>query len=431
MLYYTVSSGLILLVLLAVGVPIWLVLTGGAIVLLLVDGSSIAGIGQDILDHMNSSSLLAVPFFVIAAGFIQGGGIARALMNMSAAWIGRLPGGLPLAALGATAIFAAINGSSVATVMAMGTLIVPELVDRGYSRRFALGLTAAAGTLGILVPPSTPLIVYGLITETSIPRLFLAGILPAILQISLFAVVIVIVSRRDKVEAVAFQGMRHFARVNYEALPAMAVPGIIMVGIYGGFITVTEAAALSAAVALIVSLLFYSSLRIAQIPRVLMEGTGRTAAILLIVAGADLLADWLTRNGVAGQLAAAVGAQNLGPVGFLFLMAGILLVLGMILEGYAIILLTMPLTLPLLQALDIDKVHYAIFMTVGVELAMLTPPVGLNLFVMAEVAKAPVAEVQRGTLPFLLAMLVLWVLIILFPGISTTLPDLVLGVASS
>lgn len=416
-----------ILVVLALGVPIWLALTGCAVVLLLLMGSSVAGIGQDILDHMNSATLLAVPFFVIAAGFIQGGGIARALMNMAAAWVGRLPGGMAMAALFATAIFAAINGSSVATVMAMGTLVIPELVSRGYNKNFAMGLTAAAGTLGILIPPSTPLIVYGLITETSIPRLFLAGLVPGLLQMFLFCIVILILVPKQNIEKTAFQGWSHFSKVNMEAIPALFVPIIIMGGIYGGFVTVTEAAALSAAVALLISLLAYSSLKLVQVPGIVVDGMMRTAAIMMIVAGADLLADWLVREGIASQISAFVGAQDLTPTGFFIVMALVLLLLGMVLEGYAIILLTMPLTIPILQALEIDFIHYAIFITIGIELAMLTPPVGLNMFVTAEVAKARVADVQRGVIPFFIAMLVLWILVIMFPQISTMLPDLIMG----
>lgn len=422
-------AGLSLLAALALGIPIYVALTGLAIILLLAEGGSIGGIGQDILDHMNSATLIAVPFFVIAAGFIQGGGIANSLINMAASWIGRFPGGIALAALLATGLFAAINGSSVATVLAMGTLVVPEMVQRGYKRSFALGLTAAAGTLGILIPPSMPLVIYGLLAEVSIPRLFLAGVVPGALQIALFSAVIVATAARQGGQSIPFPGWRGVARANFEALPALAVPLIVLGGIYGGFVTVTEAAALSAAVALFVSMFVYRSMRLNAIPDVLVQGISRTAAILLIIAGADLLADWLTRAGLATALAEMVASTQLSPTQFLLLMAGVLLVLGTVLEGYAIILITLPLTLPILDVLGIDRVHYAIIMVIGIELAMLTPPVGLNLFVMAEVAKAPVSEVQRGMLPFFLAMLVLWVLVIIFPQISTGLPDLVLGPA--
>jgi C4-dicarboxylate transporter DctM subunit len=422
-------GSLALLAALASGIPIYVTLIGVSIILLMIEGGSIGGIGQDILDHMNSATLIAVPFFVIAAGFIQGGGIAKALINMAESWIGRLPGGVALAALFATGLFSAINGSSVATVLAMGTLVVPEMVDRGYKRSFALGLTAAAGTLGILIPPSMPLVVYGLLSEVSIPRLFLAGVVPGALQIFLFSIVIMTLAAREGGQSAPFPGWRNLAEANIKALPALAVPLVVLGGIYGGFVTVTEAAALSAAVALLVSLFVYRSLRPSAIPDILVQGVSRTAAILLIIAGADLLADWLTRAGLATHLAQMVTAMELTGTQFLIVMAAILLVLGTVLEGYAIILITLPLTLPILDVLGIDRVHYAIIMVIGIELAMLTPPVGLNLFVMSEVAKAPVSEVQRGMLPFFAAMVVMWVLVILFPEISTGLPNLVLGPA--
>lgn len=415
------------LVLLAVGVPIYVSLIGVAAVLILLEGGSIAGIGQSILDHMNSATLMAVPFFVLAAGFIQGGGMAKALIDMAAVWVGRLPGGVPVAAVLATAVFAAINGSSVATALAMGTLIVPEMMKRGYQRSFALGLTAAAGTLGILIPPSMPLVLYGLIAEESIPRLFLAGVVPGLIQVVMFATIVMVLARRYGGRPEPFPGWSTFARANVRAAPALVVPIIVLGGIYGGIVTVTEAAALSAAVALLVGVFIYRALRFVEIPRLLTDGMSRTAAILVIVAGAGLLSHWITRSGLPNDLVDWVIGFDLAPWQFLLVMALILLALGTILEGIAIILITLPLTLPILAALDISLVHYAIVITIAIEVAMLTPPVGLNLFVMAEVARAPVSEVIRGVLPFLAAMVILLLLVIFIPEIATWLPDLVFG----
>jgi len=413
--------------LLAAGVPIFVALVGVGAALLIGEGGSIAGIGQSVLDNFNSATLMAVPFFVLAAGFIQGGGVARALMDMAYAWIGRMPGGIPLAGLFSTGIFAAINGSSVATAMAMGSVLVPEMQQRGYSRQFALGLTAAAGTLGILIPPSMPLVIYGLLAETSIPRLFLAGVVPGLIQMAFFAVIIVATARRHGGRGDPFPGWRAFSRANVSAIPALLVPLIVLGGIYGGFVTVTEAAALSAAVALIVSMFVYRALKLRQVPAILADSIGRTAAILVIVAGAVLLSHWITRSGLPADLVRWVSGFNLTSWQFLLIISGILLVLGMFLEAFAIILITVPLTLPILASLSIDTVHYAIILTIAIEIAMLTPPVGLNLFVMAEIAKAPVAEVIRGVLPFLWAMILLLGLIIFFPVLTTWLPDLVLG----
>lgn len=417
------------LLLLAVGVPIYVSLIGVAALLLIGEGGSIAGIGQSILDSFNSATLMAVPFFVLAAGFIQGGGVARALIDMAYVWVGRLPGGIPIAALVATGIFAAINGSSVATALAMGSVVVPQMQQRGYKRQFALGLTAASGTLGILIPPSMPLVIYGLLAEASIPRLFLAGVVPGLIQMALFAVIIVLTARRHGGRSEPFPGWRTFSQANLQAIPALLVPMIVLGGIYGGFVTVTEAAALSAAVALVVSIFVYRALRLGQVPQILTDSVTRTAAILVIVAGAVLLSHWITRSGLPADLVRWVSGFNLSALEFLLIITAILLVLGMFLEAFAIILITVPLTLPILAALAIDPIHYAIILTIAIEVAMLTPPVGLNLFVMAEVAKAPVAEVIRGMVPFLWAMLLLLGIVILFPGLTTWLPDLVLGPA--
>lgn len=415
------------LMLLAVGVPIYVALIGVGSLLLIGEGGSIAGIGQSILDNFNSATLMAIPFFVLAAGFIQGGGMARALIDMAHAWVGKMPGGIPLAALFATGIFAAINGSSVATALAMGSVVVPEMQRRGYTRQFALGLTASAGTLGILIPPSMPLVIYGILAEASIPRLFLAGVVPALIQMAMFAGIIVVTARRHGGRGDPFAGWHRFARANAVAIPALMVPVIVLGGIYGGFVTVTEAAALSAAVALLVSLFVYRSLHPRQVPAILTDSVQRTAAILVIVAGAVLLSHWITRSGLPADLVRHVSGYNLSASQFLLIISGIMLLLGMILEAFAIILITVPLTLPILAALGVDLVHYAIILTIAIEIAMLTPPVGLNLFVMAEVAKAPVAEVIRGTLPFLCSMILLLGLVIYFPALATWLPNLVMG----
>lgn len=422
------SFGLVLFAgLLVAGVPIYVSLIGAAALLTVLDGGPIAGIGQFLLDQLNSGTLMALPFFVLAAVF-QGGGVARSLMNMAASWVGWLPGGIPIATLLATGLFAAINGSSVATALAMGTLVVPEMQSRGYSRRFAVGLTAAAGTLGILFPPSLMMVLYGLVAETSIPRLFLAGIVPGLLQMALFVVVILLTARRHGGRAEPFAGWANFGRANARALPGLLVPIIVLGGIYGGVVTLTEASALAAVVALLVSWLGYRAVRLGQIPSMLVDGMTRTSSVLVIVAGATLLSHWLTRTGLPGQLVAWVGAMHLGRWQFLLLMELILLLLGAMLEGTAIILISVPLTLPILDALGIDRVHYAIIIGITIELAMLHPPVGINLYVMSEISKAPVAEVIMGVLPFLVATIGLLLLVTFMPDLATALPNLVLGV---
>lgn len=422
----TATLGFIALMgLLTAGVPIYLALIGIAAGLLLVEGASVAGIGQAILDQMNSESLMAVPFFVLAAAFIRGGGIAKALIDVSAAWLGRLPAGLPLAALAATGIFAAINGSSVATAMAMGSVAIPALVERGYPRQFAVGLTAAAGTLGILLPPSLPLVIYGLISETSIPRLFLAGVVPGLMLLAMFMVVAVVASSRLGMKAEPFAGWPAFGRANLSALPALTIPVVVLGGIYGGFVTVTESSALAAILSLAISLLVYRAITARDVAPLLLSGMSQTAAVLIIVSGASLLSYWISRSGLPADVVRWVIGMNLAPWQFLVLMTLVLIALGTVLEAYATILMTVPVTLPILDALGIDRIHYAIIVVITIEIGLLSPPVALNLFVVSEVSKAPMGEVIRGTIPYLAAMLVMLALLIFFPQIALWLPGAV------
>lgn len=421
---------LALLLLLAIGVPIFAALMGVSAALLLSEGKSVAGLGQHVLDHLNSLTLMAVPFFVLAAVLMKGGGIARALFDWATVLVGRMPGGLPIAAILATAVFAAINGSSVATALAMGTMVVPLLTERGYDRRFVLGLVAAAGTLGILIPPSLPLVVYGLVSETSVPRLFLAGVVPGLMQVLFFAAIVLVKERR----AVAGGAVRSMAealpwgRTTVRAMPAVSVPVIVLGGIYTGLVTVTEAAALAAVAALAVNQLIYRSVSLPQLPPMVVEAMESTAKVIMIVASALLLSHWIGLSGLARELTRIVTDAGLEDWQFLLLMCAILLVMGTLLEGYSIILITVPLTLPILDALAIDTVHYGIILILTIEMAMLTPPIGLNLFVMAGVARAPIAEVARGVAPFFAAMVVLLLLVAFVPALSTALPNLVFGV---
>lgn len=415
------------LLLLAAGIPIYLVLMGVASFLLLLDGRTLAGLGQHVLDHMNSPILISVPFFILAAVLMRGGGLARVLFDAALTWIGWIPGGLAIAGIVATAIFAAITGSSAATTMAMGTLLVPLLVDRGYDRSFAMGLTAAAGTLGILIPPSLPMLLFGLITEESIPRLFLGGVIPGLMQAGLFCIYILFIARRVGGAPEPMAPRAHFLRTNVQALPAFMIPVVVLGGIYGGFVTLTEAAVLGALIALLAVLFVYRSARWRDIPAMLTETIDRTSVIILIIAGATLVSAWIIKSGIPQQLAHSIIESNLTAWQFLLIVNVCLLILGMFLEGVAIILIVLPVVSVVVRDMGIDMTHFAVVMVINIELALLSPPIGLNLFVMSNVTKRPVSEVLRGTVPFFLIMLVLLIMVTFIPALSTWLPNIVLG----
>ena len=240
--------------LLAVGMPIFLVLGLCAAVLYIASGEPLIGVTQVVIDHLNSPTLMSLPLFVMAATFMRQGGVAKALVDVSAAWLGGIRGSLGLVTVVACTLFAAISGSSVATALAMGTILLPAMIERGYPRSFALGVVGASGTIGIVIPPSLALILYGIVAEQSVPRLFLAGVLPGLLQATAFFAWVWYDARRRKFPVEPALPLAERLRVTARAIPALIVPVIVLVGIYGGVVTVTEAAAIAAVVSLLVSL---------------------------------------------------------------------------------------------------------------------------------------------------------------------------------
>src|SRR5512140_443223 len=243
--------------LLGTGMPIFLVLGLCAGVMFATSGQPLVGAAQLVINELNSPTLMALPLFVMAATFMRFGGIADALVNLAAAWLGGLPGSLGLVTVVSCTLFAAICGSSVATALAMGSLLIPAMIEKGYPRSFALGVIGASGTIGIVIPPSLALLLYGIVAEQSVPRLFLAGVLPGLLQAAVFFLWVLYYARKHNFPVEPSQPLAVRLRVSLHALPALAVPIVVLVGIYGGFVTVTEAAALSSVTALLVSLLFY------------------------------------------------------------------------------------------------------------------------------------------------------------------------------
>jgi len=416
-----------LLILLFIGLPIFVALGGLSMILLMSNHTPGISIAQVVIDKLNGETILAVPFFVMAAQFMERGGIAKSLIAMAEAWLGWLRGGLALTCVGATTVFAAVSGSSVATALAMATILVPAMLARGYDRPFAVGVVGASGTLGILIPPSIILVIYGLIAEASIPRLFLAGIIPGLLQGALFAAFILFYAHRKQLPRTAPPTLKEFAQANLAALPAVLIPVVIFVGIYGGYATIAEAAGLAAFLAIFVSLVVYRGCTLREVIPITAVALRRSAAIIMIVVAALLFGHWLTETRMPVKLVEFVTAIDLEAWQFLIIMSAIMLILGTVLEGLSIVLITVPLVLPLLHQFNIDPVHYAIIVVINIEMAMLTPPVGLNLFVLSSVSKAPVSEVIKGILPFLGLMAILLLAVTFVPALSLFLPAVILN----
>ena len=413
--------------LLAAGMPIFLVLGACAAVLYAVSDQPLIGVAQVIIDHLNSSTLMSLPLFVMAAAFMRQGGVAKALVEVSAAWLGGIRGSLGLVTVVACTMFAAISGSSVATALAMGTILLPAMLEKGYPRGFALGVVGASGTIGIVIPPSLALILYGIVTEQSVPRLFLAGILPGLLQASAFFMWVWYYARRNDFPKEPAMPMPERLRVTVRALPALAVPIVVLVGIYGGIVTVTEAAAIASVVALLVSLIFYRGFKVSQTLSVIADALRSAGTIMLIVATALAFGHWMTESGAPAKLVTWTLAHHFATWEFLLAMNVLLLVLGCFLEVIAALLLVMPILAPALVPLGVDPVHFAIIFTHNMEIALIHPPVGLNLYVLSTISAAPVGEVIRGILPFLILLLVVLGIITYVPELTLWLPNLVYG----
>jgi len=413
--------------LLAAGMPIFLVLGLCACVMFLMSGEPLVGFAQLVLNDLNSPTLMALPLFVTAATFMRFGGIANALVNVAAAWLGGLPGSLGLVTVVACTMFAAICGSSVATALAMGTILIPAMLERGYPRSFVLGVVGASGTIGIVIPPSLPLILYGIVAEQSVPRLFLAGILPGLLQAAAFFIWVLFEARRRNFPIEPVLPLSERIRLTLTALPAMLVPLVVMAGIYGGFVTVTEAAALSAVTALAVSLLFYRGFHWSETLSIVASGLRNAASIMLIIATALAVGHWLTGSGAPARFVQFLLGHGYEPWQFMLAINALLLVLGCFLEVTATLLLVLPIIAPALAQMGIDPVHFSIIFTHNMEIGLVHPPVGLNLFVLSSIAAAPMGEAIKGILPFLALLFAVLSIIIFVPQLTLWLPDLVLG----
>ncbi len=413
--------------LLAAGMPIFLVLGACASVLYFVSGQPIIGLAQNMIDQLNSSTLMSLPLFVMAAAFMRRGGVAQALVDLSAAWLGGIKGSLGLVAVVSCALFAAISGSSVATALAMGTILLPAMIERGYPRSFALGVLGASGTIGVVIPPSLALILYGIVTEQSVPRLFLAGILPGLLQAAAFFVWVLWYARRKNFPAEPPLPAAERLRVTWRGLPAMAVPAVVLIGIYGGFMTVTESAAMAAVTSLLVSLVVYRGFRWTQTLDVIAEALSSAGVIMLIIATALVFGHWMTGSGVPARIVEFTTHQGFSTWEFLLAMNVMLLVIGCFLEVVSTLLLVMPILAPVLMPLGIDPVHFGIIFTHNMEVGLVHPPVGLNLYVLSTISDAPIGEVIRGILPFLVILLLVLGLITYWPEMTLWLPDLVFG----
>jgi C4-dicarboxylate transporter DctM subunit len=416
----------VFIILLVLGVPIYLTmgLTSG---LVFASEGSLVPLAQKIIDELNSPTLLAVPYFVIAATFMERGGVAKALINAATAWIGRVHGGLGLVSVLTCAIFAAMCGSSVATAIAMGTIMIPAMLRNGYKPAFAGGILVSAGTLGILIPPSLAFVVYGVLADASIPRLFLGGVIPGLISATMMGVYVYFYSKKNGYVDRVPMPRDEKIKKTVNAIPALLVPVVVLGGLYGGFVTLTETAALSAVVAIALALFVYREVKPSDFLQVMTHGVRSAAAIMIIIAMALAFGHLITETGIAQKTLDIVKGLDIQPWQFLLAVNIILIFLGMFLEVFSILLIMVPIVLPLLEPLGIDPIHFGVMLVINMELALMSPPVGLNLFVISNISKIPLAQVLRGTMPFFVLMVGLLIVVTYIPIVSTWLPNLLMG----
>ncbi|KZM51188.1 TRAP transporter large permease [Labrenzia sp. OB1] len=411
-----------LFALLLIRVPVAFALGGLGLALLMLGGFSPLMAPQAILSTLDGFILLAVPLFLLMSNILLKGGVGRDLFAAVHAWVGHWPGGLAVATIISCGIFAAISGSSVATAATIGTVAIPEMIGRGYQRRFVYGLLAAGGTLGILIPPSIPMIVYAFVTEQSVLDLFLAGIGPGILLVVLFIAFSMIYARwfgGFTPEPAAEWPER--LRATLRALPAVLLAAYVIGVIYTGAATPTEAAALGLAGALVITLamrrLSWTGFREA-----IFESMATTVAILLIVAGAKVFGKAITLYRIPQEISVFIGQNIDTQLAFILVVSVVLLIMGLVFEALSMVLIMTPVLLPAAMLLGFDPIWFGVFMVVMVECALITPPVGLNLYVIQSVAKASLTDVSRGVLPFLLIMLLSAAILYVWTDLALYIP---------
>lgn len=413
---------LLLLIFMLIGVPIAFTLGGmGLGMLLLADFSPLIAT-HALLSSIDNFILLSVPLFLLMSNILLKGGVGTDLFNAVQSWVGHLPGGLGIATILSCAFFAAISGSSVATAATIGTVAIPEMIQRGYAKPFVYGLLAAGGTLGILIPPSIPMIVYGVITEESIVDLFMAGIGPGIFLVLLFTFYAVFHGIRHRGASVPNKtALNQRIAATLKASPVFILAMIVLGGIYGGVFTPTESAAVGLICAIII-VLFKKSINKRQFHQAITESLLTTVTIFLIIAGAKVFSKAITLYRIPQDITALI-TNNIDHVGlFILMVCFVLLLLGFFLESISMLLIMVPVLLPSLGILGIDPIWFGIIFVIMIECALITPPVGLNLFVIQAVAKADLQTVISGVYPFIFLMFLAVIIIYLVPDIALYIP---------
>ncbi|MFC0270191.1 TRAP transporter large permease [Metabacillus herbersteinensis] len=370
---------------------------------------------------LDDFSLTALPMYVLMSQILLVSGVGRDLYEMASRWFRHFPGGLAIATLFCCTIFAAISGSSVATALTVGSVALPEMVRRGYNKRHVLGLLAAGGTLGILIPPSVPMIIYGSVTGESIGKLFIAGIVPGLILTIAFMIFASYQTRHIRDVPATWKERMEASKT---AIWGLMLPVIVIGGIYSGLFTPTEAAAVGVVLSFAISAFVYRNLNMDNFKQIIFSTVKTNAMILLIIVGAMLLGYIMTVLQIPQTITNYATEQDISPWVIFILINVALLILGMFLETVSILVITLPILYPIIVALGFDPIWFAIIMVINMELALISPPVGLNLFVLKGIDRSnTINEIVRGVIPYAIIMVLFIVLLSFFPEIATFLVD--------
>ena len=410
--------------LMLIGVPIAISLgLAGSATIILFSQDSVRSLSIKLFETSEHYTLLAIPFFLLAGAFMTTGGVARRLIDFANACVGHIRGGLAIAAVLACMLFAALSGSSPATVAAVGSIAIAGMVRSGYPQAFGAGIICNAGTLGILIPPSIVMVVYAAATETSVGKLFMAGVVPGLLLGTLLMVAIYVIAVKKNLPAMPRATLREWLSCARQARWGLLLMVVILGGLYSGKITPTEAAAVAAVYSAFIALFVYKDMTFKQTPKVLLESAKLSIMLMFIIANAMLFAHVLTTEQLPQQITAWVIEAGLSPVAFLLVVNIVLLVAGAFMEPSAIILILAPILFPIASKLGIDPIHLGILLVVNLEIGLITPPVGLNLFVTSAVTGMPLGATVRAAMPWLVLLLLFLILITYVPAISLALPN--------
>ncbi len=413
--------------LLVIGTPIaTLMVITTAVALLMHSSTSLMVLPQQFFNALDNSILLSIPFFILAGAVMTEGAIARRLIAVINALVGSYPGGLAVATTLACLFFAAISGSSPATVVAIGSVMIPALVKSGYDERFSIGLATSAGSLGIVIPPSIPMILYCLVMNTSVAKLFMAGFLPGFLIGGTFIAYTLVLAYRNQWSFGEKATWGETLRALRDGIWAIMLPVIVLGGIYAGIFTPTEAAAVSLVYAIFVELFVYREMRFTDIPRACKQGAILSSCLLFIVACAMTLIWLLTANRLPHEVADIITAHVSSGWLFLLLVNILFLILGAVMDNVTAMMILSPLFMETLDRFGIDYIHYGIIMVMVIEFGFLSPPFGLNLFVAMGLTNKSLTEVSIGVAPFLILLLICLMLVTYIPAISLFLPNLLL-----